>query len=178
VTSGVATLAVLLPPAIFSQPISLAVAGGNPASFSVGADGTAPLGYQWQLNGSDLVDGGEISGSRASSLTLSQATAKDAGSYTVVISNCCGCVTSSVAALTVTMPSPLLLPAATTAPGMINLTWAAVPGQQYQVLYTGDLASGCWTNLGPPITATNNTISSSDIIGPDPQRFYQLFLVQ
>jgi len=154
------------------------VAGGNPASFSVGADGTAPLGYQWQLNGSDLVDGGEISGSRASSLTLSQATAKDAGSYTVVISNCCGCVTSSVAALTVTMPSPLLLPAATTAPGMINLTWAAVPGQQYQVLYTGDLASGCWTNLGPPITATNNTISSSDIIGPDPQRFYQLFLVQ
>jgi hypothetical protein len=178
VTSIVATLSVLSPPVIFSQPVPLTLACGSPASFSVGAGGTAPLAYQWQINGSNLMDGGEISGSETNMLTLSAITTNDAGSYVVVITNMWGSVTSAVAALTVTLPSPLLLPATEMESGLITLNWTTVPGQLYQVRFTGDLSAGLWTNLGPPIMATNASMTGSDTIGPDPQRFYQVLLVQ
>ena len=59
VTSSVAALTVLTlhQPPIFSQPASLAVTIGSPASFSVGAAGSAPLSFQWQINGTNLADG-------------------------------------------------------------------------------------------------------------------------
>jgi hypothetical protein len=82
-----------------------------------------------------------------------------------------------VAVLTVTLPSPSFLPPVQTASGLILFTWTAVPGQQYQLQYTGDLSSGSWTNLGPPITATTSFITNSDTIGPAPQRFYQVLLL-
>jgi hypothetical protein len=178
VTSSVATLSVLSPPTIFSQPVSLTATLGSPASFSVGAAGSAPLGYQWQINGSNLVDGGEISGAETNALTLSDTTTNDAGSYTVVITNMAGSVTSAVAVLTITLPIPMFLPTTLTESGLIVFAWTAVPGQQYQVQYTGDLSSGSWTNLGPAITATNGIITDSDTIGPAAQRFYQVLLLQ
>ncbi|MGE3865085.1 MAG: hypothetical protein AB7F71_25030, partial [Burkholderiaceae bacterium] len=41
-------------PAIVTQPASLTVAAGQPASFSVTATGEAPLNYQWQRQGVNL----------------------------------------------------------------------------------------------------------------------------
>ena len=46
--SGVATLTVLVPPTIVTQPVSRAVALGSTVSLSVAASGTAPLYYQWR----------------------------------------------------------------------------------------------------------------------------------
>jgi hypothetical protein len=177
VTSSVAALTVLAPPTIFSQPVSLSVVSGSPASFSVGAAGTAPLSYQWQFDGTNLVDGGELSGSLTDALTISETSTTNAGNYEVVITNSYGSVTSAVAVLTVTLPSPSFLPPMQTASGLILFTWTTVAGQQYQLQYTGDLSSGSWTNLGPPITATSSILTNSDTIGPDPQRFYQVLLL-
>jgi plastocyanin len=83
------------PPSITSQPKSQTVSAGANVTFNVTATGTAPLSFQWQKNGTD------VPGSTSASLTLNAVTASDAGSYTVVVTNAAGSVTSDSATLTV-----------------------------------------------------------------------------
>ena len=94
------------PPVIASQPASLNVPVGANATFSVTADGTAPLGYQWSFNGT------AINGATASSLVRTNVQLGDAGNYAVVVSNSVSTVTSSNAVLTVNPTSPCAAPAA------------------------------------------------------------------
>jgi hypothetical protein len=89
---------------VTSQPQSLTVYSGNPACFSVTAYSCAPLYYQWQKSGTNLVNGGNVSGATNNTLTLIPTTTTDAGNYTVIISNAYGSVISSVATLTVVDP--------------------------------------------------------------------------
>ncbi len=91
-------------PIITSQPQSLFVTNGAPAALNVTVSGTPPLFYQWQKNGVNLYDGGNISGSTNANLLLSTTTTNDGGSYSVVIQNAYGNVTnSSVAKLTLVL---------------------------------------------------------------------------
>ena len=85
------------PPTIINQPVSQSVNQGSPVSFSVVATGTG-LGYQWQLNSVS------ISAATNASYSLAGATTNSAGTYTVIISNAGGSVTSSNAVLTVIPP--------------------------------------------------------------------------
>ena len=98
VMSSNAVLTVLTPPKITTQPESQTLTAGQSASFSVVASGTGPLSYQWNLN--DLA----IPAATDSVLTLSNVQPADAGSYTVVVANLAGSVTSAVATLTVNVP--------------------------------------------------------------------------
>jgi hypothetical protein len=82
------------PPAISAQPQNQNVIAGTTASFSVSATGTAPLSYQWRLNGTNL------SGATSSSYTKSNAQPTDVGTYAVVVANSVGSVTSAPAVLT------------------------------------------------------------------------------
>lgn len=100
VTSVVATLTVLAPPVITAPPQNLTVVVSNPASFSVTATGTAPLRYQWFFNtNSPLANATNATLSIASTLT------NDVGIYSVIVTNHFGAATSSIAALTVVMPT-------------------------------------------------------------------------
>ena len=111
VTSSVATLTVnaaAMAPSITTEPQSATVTVGNSASFIVTATGTAPLSYQWQKGGT------AISGATSSNYTIPSAQAGDAGSFTVVVSNSTGSVTSAAATLTVN-PAPAA-PTITTQP--------------------------------------------------------------
>jgi predicted small lipoprotein YifL len=84
-------------PQITVQPTSQTVNVGQAATFGVTATGTAPLQYQWQKNGT------VITGATAASYTTPATVAGDTGSsFTVVISNTAGSITSSSAVLTVT----------------------------------------------------------------------------
>ena len=47
VTSSIASLTMLLPPSITSQPANINVTNGGSANFNVTVSGTAPLSYQW-----------------------------------------------------------------------------------------------------------------------------------
>jgi hypothetical protein len=111
VTSAVATLTVTtgVSPLITSQPASQTVTVGGNAGFSVVASGTAPLSYQWLKNGT------AIPTATNAALTLTAAQSGDAGSYSVVISNTTGSVTSNSATLTISAliiaPSITLQPA-------------------------------------------------------------------
>jgi subtilase family serine protease len=74
------------------------------------------------------------------------------------------------------LPAPVL-EAATQTKGMISLTWSTVPGVAYQVQYADDLTAAAWTNLGSAMTATNGTLSASELVtSSPPQRFYRILL--
>src|SRR5581483_8172370 len=98
VTSEVATLTVYLPPAITNQPASQGVVLGQNASFSVGATGSGVMAYQWGFDGVAITD------ATNSVLALTNVQNSQAGSYSVVVTNAYGAVTSSVAALRVYLP--------------------------------------------------------------------------
>jgi alpha-tubulin suppressor-like RCC1 family protein len=94
-TSAVAALTVISPVSITTQPTAQTVIAGNTATFSVVATGSAPLTYQWSK------DGVAISGATAATYSIAATTAANAGSYTVLITNSVGSVTSAPATLTV-----------------------------------------------------------------------------
>ena len=82
-------------PMIATQPQNQTVTAGANVTFTVTANGTAPLSYQWLFNATP------ISGATSSSLTISNAQPANAGNYSVRVSNASGSVTSAVARLTV-----------------------------------------------------------------------------
>ncbi len=82
-------------PSISSGPNSVSAIGGQNATFTVTATGTAPLSYQWRGLGTIIV------GATTSTYTRSNVQAADAGTYAVVVTNLFNAVTSSAATLTV-----------------------------------------------------------------------------
>ena len=88
-------------PVITTQPQSISVAEGSPASFTVTASGSQPLSYQWRKNTIN------ISGATNSTYNIPAVTPGDAGNYSVVVSNSAGSVTSNDAVLTVTPANQL-----------------------------------------------------------------------
>ena len=82
-------------PVITTQPASSSVTAGNSASFSVVASSEGVLTYQWKKDGTD------VAGATAATYAISSTATTSAGSYTVVVSNFLGSVTSSAATLTV-----------------------------------------------------------------------------
>lgn len=82
-------------PAITTQPQSQIVTAGANVTFSVSATGTPAPTYQWRKNGTN------ISGATQSSYTLTNVNSGHAGTYSVVVSNTYGSVTSSNVTLTV-----------------------------------------------------------------------------
>jgi uncharacterized repeat protein (TIGR03803 family) len=56
---------------------------------------------------------------------------------------------------------------------VLRLTWGVVASLAYQIQYKTNLIQPQWNNLSGVITATNATLTFSNTIGPDPQRFYR-----
>lgn len=93
------------PPSIVTHPLPLSGYAGESARFFGAAGGTEPISYQWLRNGTSFTDTGDIIGTRAQSLTLSNIFAgRDQAEYSFVASNSFGSVTSQVVSLTVYEP--------------------------------------------------------------------------
>ena len=139
------------PPAITAQPRDLAVVLNSNATFTVSADGTAPLAYQWLFGGTN------ISGATTNFYSLPAVQATNAGNYSVIITNLYGSVTSSVATLTI-ITSPVILtnPAGQSVVqgGTANLsvTAAGIQPLAFQWQLNGTNLSGATTN---PFSLTN-----------------------
>jgi hypothetical protein len=104
IDSDTATLAVVTaPPSSITQPMSLTVATGSTAVFTVEAGGTNS--YQWKFNGTNLTEGGSISGSTGPQLVISNAAAANEGDYACTVTTGGGTVQSNTATLTVTTTS-------------------------------------------------------------------------
>ena len=106
ITSAPAILTVLTasPPVIVSQPNSRIDYLGTPVTFSVSATSSYPTALQWRHNGTNLTDGGTVTGAFSSNLTISALSSLDAGAYSVIVSNVGGATVSSNAVQTILAP--------------------------------------------------------------------------
>ncbi|HEY1789901.1 MAG TPA: immunoglobulin domain-containing protein [Verrucomicrobiae bacterium] len=102
-------LNMIAPPAITSQPVDASVLEGETARFSVTATGGIPLSYQWQFDGTNLTDGGAISGSMTTNLIVSDVSATEVGNYSVVVTNLAGVTVSSNATLMIVPSVPVIV---------------------------------------------------------------------
>src|SRR3982074_3728439 len=94
--TGATTTGPAAAPSITMQPSDQTVVVGQPATFTVTATGTAPLSYQWQKAGAP------IAGATAPSYPPPAPVQADSGStFTVVVSNSAGSITSNSAKLNV-----------------------------------------------------------------------------
>lgn len=59
----------------------------------------------------------------------------------------------------------------------IHFTWPAATGQSYEVQYKTNLTQTNWSLL-EILTTTNLVGGATDSVGPDPQRFYRVLVVQ
>jgi hypothetical protein len=139
----------VIAPSIATPPANRSVLSGDTASFSVVANGTAPLTYQWQ-KGTTAIP----LATQANYTTPAASLGDDQSSYRVVVSNSAGSATSAPAVLSV-------LPRATTldyvdpiAPGMLQLkknVALSTPGTHLVLDLVG---SAALSSAGSGITAT------------------------
>ena len=85
------------PPVITAEPQGQTLNTGSTVVFSTAATGSVT--YQWQLNGVNLADGANVSGSAGPQLVLGDVTAAAAGSYTCVVTSAGGSSMTSAASL-------------------------------------------------------------------------------
>ena len=96
--SGYVTLSIpYLPQIVTDLPAEALAVAGKPYTYLISAIGSPPLGYQWYKNGL------QVTGQTASNYTFAAASA----SYSVVVTNGYGAITSTVSVLT-TVPLPPL----------------------------------------------------------------------
>jgi len=157
VTSNTST--VVTPPLITTQPTSSSVTAGASATFSVVANGTAPLTYQWSKNGT------AIPGATAATYAITSTSSSDAGTYRVVVTNSLGTANSSAVTLTVT-PAPSA-PTITTQPtgqsviASFNASFSVSASGTAPLTYVWRKDGNTVVGSNSPTLALNNTTSAS-----------------
>lgn len=131
-TSKAATLTVTpigIAPVITLQPQPQTAESGSTVIFAVTATGTPVPSYQWRK------DGTALAGATNATLTLTGVTTASSGTYTVVVTNVAGAVTSTPATLTVN-------PAVVLWSRIVNLSIRTTAGTEDQALFAGFVVSG------------------------------------
>ena len=150
--------------AITQQPQSLTVQPGTNATFSVVATGAA-LNYQWRKNGTN------IAGATGSNLIFTGVQPTNAGTYTVIVSNTVGSVTSTGAVLKVLVPPRLVT--ITASNSTASISFPSLIGLNYLLEYKNHLDGAAWTPLAPvPGNGGALTLTDSNAIAAT--RFYRV----
>ena len=149
-----------MPPVVTTQPTNQLVSAGSNVTFDVTATGMTPFSYRWQLDGTNLLDEGNFSGSTSNTLTISDAQTNDKRKLPGHHHKLRGMVTSSVAVLTVTSAPPEI----TTEP--TNRLVETGNSATFNVIVTGsEPLSYQWqlngTNLTDGATTNGSTVSGS-----------------
>jgi hypothetical protein len=156
-------------PTIALEPTNQAINVGSTATFTVSANGTAPLTYQWYKGAA------AISGANSASYTTPVTVISDSGSvFRATVSNAGGTATSTSATLTVSNvisvsnispANPVLGPgqvtfSATASGGTTNqLTWSANGGTFNGTVWTSPVTAGTYTIRATSVD--NTSVSSS-----------------
>ncbi len=171
VTSQSARLTVNTPvvaPTITTQPKAKAVHTGESVSFTVAANGTGPITYQW------FRENTLIQGMTSPTLILTNVQLNAAGNYTVKIQNSIATVTSLPAQLGVTN---LRISSATPTPTGVKLQWASLAGHTYTIQSRSLISPSPWTS-GAQITATTNAGNLTISIDPSSATKLQFYRLQ
>jgi hypothetical protein len=146
---------------VVADPVPASAYAGRTSTFSVDADGTTPLAYQWYRGTTPMP------GATSDILTFTCAYADNGANYKVVVTNLYGSATSAPAALTV-MTDLLLVssPASITRYVGSKAAFIAVPGGALPVTYQ-------WYKGATQIPgATDQTLWLSNLNGTDDQTSY------
>jgi uncharacterized repeat protein (TIGR03803 family) len=162
-------------PQFTSQPGSQTVVEGTSAQISASLFGAPPLFYQWQMDTTNISDGGNVSGATTRVLNFTNVTMANAGTYTLIVSNALGSVTSPGAALIV-IAAPAFQ-SITLGQGSVTFVLSTVARHVYQLQSASDLISGNWSNVNKAFLAAGSTATSSDMV-TNTQRFYRLEYVR
>jgi hypothetical protein len=117
-------------PSIPQQPpTNTTVIEGGYVTLSMGANGTAPLGYQW------FYDESPIEGANTNFLNLTNVSLSQTGRFTIVVTNSAGAITSAPSLLTITpsIRTPVLTPVWNLAPGA--KAWLTTDSNQRSIAY-------------------------------------------
>jgi len=118
------------------QLTNVVVALGATATFSAAINGGGNFNYQWFFNDQPLTDGNGISGSKTTTLTITDVTAADVGNYSVLV---------SLDSQRVEISSASLSTEAFTFYPVVTVN--GIPGNTYEVDYSTSLSSPVWTPL-------------------------------
>jgi len=152
------------PPTIDTQPAAQTGCVGDPVQFAVAATGTT-LTYQWRRNGTNLTDGGNISGATTTNLVINPIGTGDAATagagYDCVVTESGTCSsTSQRVALTVNSA-----PAITDEPDSVGVTAGSTAN--FNLTATGGTLSYQWEistdsgfNWAPVSSGTGGTTNS------------------
>jgi subtilase family serine protease len=179
VTSSVAVLTVGFAPVFTAQPTNLTIFSGGNAVLSATVGSSTPLVYQWLENGTDLVNGGGLSGATSNVLTFNAVTTNSSGNYNLFVTNNFGMSTSSVATLTVVLPPTIITSIAANNDGSVTLNLNGAPGYSYVLEMTTNLVSPVsWSPVATNTFGTNGVWQFTDAQATNSiQRFYRLELL-
>ena len=104
VISSNATLTILIPPAFTKLAGNRTIGAGSNTVFTATVTGTAPFQFQWLKTGTPLTNSANISGAQSNILTITSITRKNAGAYSLAVTNLAGGIVSSNAVLTLYVP--------------------------------------------------------------------------
>ena len=153
-----------LRPLILTQPQSQIVTNGSDASFSATAASPYALGYQWQMDGTNL------SGQTAATLALTNVHAADQGTYQVVVTNQYSSVTSAPAILTV---NAQIIPPSITS-GLQSQTNVLGGTATFTVTATGTALNYQWEFNSSDLAGQENTSLTLDNLSAASQGNYQV----
>ncbi len=141
-------------PVVTKDPTNTVVNQGSPLSLGASAVGVGSLSYQWRTNGTP------VPGATSATYHVASATAADAGSYDVVVTNLYGATTSGVATVTViqvpVITSDLAGVSGTIFSGANFSSWSVVAGGAAPLHYN-------WYRGGTPVGTDNATLILTNV---------------
>jgi len=152
-------------PTLLVSPTAKTVHEGEPTSFQVTAEGSAPLTYQWSK------DGVPLPGATAATLLLAKVSASDAGDYSVAVTGPSGTTTARPVKLTVAPPLTIALVSLSEV--QTTLTFGSIAGRNYVVESTDTLGTGAWTSV-LAVTAAGPSTIFNDARGSSPFRYWRV----
>lgn len=126
---------------------------GAPASITVTTTGS-PTAYQWRRNGTNLTNGGTISGATGPILTFSPAEITDAGTYDCIVSTLCGTITTSSVDTTVALVRQFPGPQSGCLGGTISIS----------ITMQGQSTSFRWYKNGSQMSSVNPSVLTSTLV--------------
>jgi hypothetical protein len=161
VTTPGASMTLIVPPSgAVVTPTPQTNLWGSPTTFSVSVGGgTAPFTYGWKLGATPLAGATKYSGTNAATLTISNITSADVGTYNVGVTNAAGNTTAS-GTLAIFTPQPNLSQTVLVSGGNVTMTYTTT--NQYDTtnsftLLSAPLVTGPYTNAVGATFATNLT---------------------
>ena len=108
------------------------------------ASGSEPLSYQWRFGDSSLA------GATSTALAIQNVQPANIGSYSVVVTNVAGAVTSSAATLSLYVPRPTLVSST-----MGVIAWEGLSNLAYRVEASTNFGAFNWVTLDTVSSATS-----------------------